>query len=97
MNETFSYLRILVISIFLVFLFFGSGHLYLMLTGRTSIELLSSKGGKSKKKKKNYYYPPKRYDFAYKSIRLNLYIVFGTKSFLKAMLPSVRPLPTDGT
>jgi hypothetical protein len=39
----------------------------------------------------------KRFNFSYTTYRNNLYVIFGTKNFLKMLLFSnINPLPTDG-
>lgn len=67
--------------------FFNIWNWYLIFTGQTTIEFWGNRFDDR----------TERYDFSYKSYRLNLYSVFGTDNiFLILFVPNVRSLPTDG-
>ncbi len=62
---------------------FGWVSWYQAIQGETTIE----HKGKQRDDGKNY-------EFGKKDYRLNLFVIFGTKSYFMAVMPSVRTLPT---
>ena len=69
----------------LALLAFGGFSWYNALSGQTTIE---KKGRETGHKGGNY-------NFGDADWRVNLYVVFGTKSLWRALLPSIRPIPVN--
>ena len=69
-----------------VLFFFTAWHMFLILSGFTTIELFGYYGDEDKNK----------YNFSRGTWRKNLESVFGTSNLLYALMPSSLPLPFDG-
>lgn len=85
----FNFVCILCIAGTFLLLFFNVWNWFLVLNGNTTIEFWSSRMGVSSNGLIS--------DFSFNSIYENIYLVFGTKSILKAVfVPSVKMLPYSG-
>jgi hypothetical protein len=86
-SSLMSFLCILDTALFLVMIGFNVWNWYLAMTGFTTIEFFGSVSRQGDGEK---------YDFNFKSIRDNLYRVFGTRSLIGIFSPSMRSIPFSG-
>ena len=82
-----SFLCILDTALFIVMLGFNGWNWYLAMTGFSTIEFFGVISQPDDGQK---------YDFNFKSVRDNMYRVFGTQSFLAIFSPSLRNVPFSG-
>lgn len=81
-----SFIVILDVSLVVVMIGFNGWNWYLAMTGFSTIEFFGSVSRAGEE----------RYDYNFKSIRDNLYRVFGTQSFIAIFSPSLRNVPFSG-
>jgi len=79
--------RMLTIVLSIVLLIFNSWNWYLAIKGLTAIEYWGKRSDPS---------ISSDYSFAFPTARENLNGIFGTTSYWKILLPSIRSLPQDG-
>jgi hypothetical protein len=88
-TQEFHFVTVLALVGFFLMIFFNSWNWFLVVKGNTTIEFWTLRGGIAS--------PNPIKDFTLNTWRDNVYLVFGTRSLIKAIfLPSVKKLPLSG-